>query len=211
MGGYAIVASAFGFKNIRKCSKWTQEEIEHGILNVIDILKLDRMPSKSETNLATGNTSLGVAITKRHGFYWWAKKLGLDIKKSETQFGNIWEEECYNTLKNKFEKVEKTWLRAPYDILINNSIKIDVKSATPTHGETGYSCHTFALNKRMPDCDIYVLYAISDENTIEKVMIIPSVFVCQVTISTGKISKYDQYIDRWDYIDSLNNSLSMLT
>jgi len=126
------------------------------------------------------------------------------MKESDSEFGHFWENECFKTLTLKNYKAERTWERSPYDILVNNKIRIDVKSACPYFGKTGYRVHTFALNKRIPTCDIYVLYALyENKKDIERIMIVPSSIVGQISISVGSKSKYHQYTDRWDYIDIL--------
>jgi len=183
--------------------KWTEKQIEEAIFNMINSLKLDRMPTQNEMNSFYGNKGLSVVVGRRYGHEWWSKKLGLENKESDSKFGHIWENNCFEYLKTKYNKIEKTGVLCPYDILVNNKIRIDVKSATPYFGKTGYKCHTFELNKKIPTCDIYILYALYDNGIdIERIFIIPSKYIPQISISVGSKSKYDKYIDKWDYIEN---------
>ena len=70
-----------------------QEETEKRIFDVIKGMGIDRMPSLSETNTFTGNTSLGNRIMKSGGFKHWASKLNVKIKNSNVKFGDKYENE----------------------------------------------------------------------------------------------------------------------
>lgn len=64
--------------------KWDDDLIESKIHEVMRVLSISRMPSASETELILRNSSLSNKISKTGGFSKWAKKLGLEIKESET-------------------------------------------------------------------------------------------------------------------------------
>lgn len=51
---------------------WTEEQIEQGILEVMKILNIDRMPSSSETISALNYNGLSMAIQRSGGFKKWA-------------------------------------------------------------------------------------------------------------------------------------------
>ena len=94
---------------------------------------------------------------------------------------------------------QKTAPRHPYDLLVENSVKIDVKSAKLFKiNNTQY--FTFNLEKTHQTCDLYVFYCIEND-VIVKTLIIPSYILSGKTqLSIGHKSKYDKYIDRWDLI-----------
>ncbi|WP_252233748.1 hypothetical protein [Clostridium sp. ZS1] len=90
----------------------------------------------------------------------------------------------------------------PYDLLVNDNVKIDVKSSNKYLSSAGWNSYSFNLEKFNPTCDIYIIYCIQDE----KLLIIPSKFLKQTQLCiTDKTSKYDIYKDRWDYIEQYNS------
>lgn len=178
-----------------------QEETEKRIFDVIKGMGIDRMPSLSETNTFTGNTSLGNRIMKSGGFKYWASKLNVKIKNSNVKFGDKYENEICNKLKCHFDNVERTSVRFPYDILVNGKTKIDVKASRLFKGGTTGCFYTFNLESKYPRSDFYIVCCITDNDEIEKILVIPSfVMEGKVQLSIGKNSVYDKYIERWDLI-----------
>lgn len=97
----------------------------------------------------------------------------------------------------------------PYDLLVNNCLKIDVKSSHLYKGKDG-NFYTFRTGKRYATCDVYVLVALDDSDELVKTYIIPSSKVFnKIQISMGEYnSKYDIYLDRWDILSDYTNFLS---
>jgi hypothetical protein len=92
-------------------------------------------------------------------------------------------------------------LRYPFDLLVNNCVKIDVKVANPKTYEHKPLVHTFATNKPNPTCDIYLLFTLDCDGEIDNSYIVPSICARVKTIeinSNGK--KYHEFVNRWDYI-----------
>ena len=181
--------------------KWNEETIKEGILEVIKALNTNRMPTRVEIENLTGNSALTNIISKKGGFRHWAEKLGLDTKESDTNFGIKGEELAEKILVEKGYKVEQMTVKHPYDILVNDDIKIDIKTSRRYYYKDDNYMYSFRLEKRYPTCDLYMFLCIH-EDKVEKVMIIPSKFLHQTQVSIGEQSKYDQYIDRYDYIES---------
>ena len=181
--------------------RWNEETIKKEIYDIVDVMGINRMPTRVEIENITGNSSLTGVISKRGGFRYWADKLGLKIKESETQFGTKGEELAEKILTNKGYKVEQMTVKHPYDILVNDDIKIDIKTSRRYYYKDDNYMYSFRLEKRYPTCDLYMFLCIH-EDKVEKVMIIPSKFLHQTQVSIGEQSKYDQYIDRYDYIES---------
>lgn len=183
---------------------WNDEKIKEKILEVKNGLGIDRMPSMKETEQFYNNSCLTSAISHRRGWRRYAEELGLEIKKSETEFGKANEMFVKELLGQRGYSIEKMNQNHPYDILINNNVKIDVKASRLYKGENG-CFYAFNLEKEYPTCDIFVLVAIDDDDS-KKIYVLPSAMVSgQTQISVGSIkSKYDVYIDRWDYIDSFD-------
>lgn len=183
---------------------WTEKMVEQEIKEVMRAMNIDRMPSRSEIELIRGDTSLTNKITKTGGFYFWANKLGLEIKNSETKFGYEIEKKISEKLAGDGYSCILTSIRHPYDILVDGCVKIDVKSAKKTRVKEGL-VYSFNLEKKEQTCDVYVAVCLGDEESIEKIYVIPAhIMTGKKQLCLGvKNSIYDSYIDRWDIIEKL--------
>lgn len=187
--------------------KWTDQMVADGILEVMNFIGIDRMPTYKEMNDYYSNSKLANRITKTGGSHYWADKLNIPMKHSESQLGFEIELEVESMLKEKGFKCELTSIRHPYDILVNGRVKIDVKSANESevHGSSVYS---FGLAKAQPTCDVYIAACLDMKKSIKKIFVIPA------HVMTGKTqlclgvnhSKYDLYINRWDIISSFDEA-----
>lgn len=160
------------------------------------------MPSKAIVEKINGDSRLSNAISKHGGFFVWAKRLGLEMLDSETKTGKLYEEFCVNYITNILKKqCETTSVKHPYDLLVCNNVKIDVKAGHLYKGANG-NFYTFNLEKKQPTCDIFICYCINDME-IEKTYVIPSCFLsgkCQLSIGEVE-SSYDHFKDKWEYIE----------
>ena len=199
-GGSSYWLNKLNLKRKPKVLKWNDEEIEKNIKAAMKSLQIERMPSSNELK-SLGRNDLHCAISKSGIKYsGWANKLGIELKISETYKGNKYE----YIIKEKIErlsdhlKAEKMSTGHPYDLLINKCVKVDVKVSSPNmkNGRV----HTFGLNKVHSTCDIYVCVALDEADQIERIFIIPSPHVQIVTLCVGEKSKYNKYIDNWDFI-----------
>lgn len=157
-----------------------------------------KMPTSTELKLI-GRNDLHVAIQKSKKHSGWAEHLKLERKMSETLFGQNGEELAASNLESLGYKVEQMSTKYPYDLLVNDTVKIDVKTAKP-YLLRGSRVHTFALNKPDPTCDIYIIRALSETGELERNLVIPSHFVRFKTLCIGADSKYNKYHERFDYI-----------
>lgn len=186
--------------------RWTDELIQEKVLEVKKALALDRMPSRKECSQYFHDEALVNAISKKIGWYTLANKMGLKIKASETYFGKSQEQEAFELLSAMGFSVRKMAQNFPYDLLVDDSVKIDVKASHLYRGKNG-NFYTFNLEKDYATCDIYLLFAINDKNDRVMTFIVPSKFVisqCQISIGELK-SKYHRFIDRWDYIETASS------
>ena len=89
----------------------------------------------------------------------------------------------------------------PYDLLTDNSVKIDVKVSKKFINNCNAMAYTFNLEKREPTCDIFILYCVEDDESIDKILVIPAcTLLGQTQIGVGKESKWDAYKDKFDFI-----------
>lgn len=177
--------------------RWTDSIVEEEIIAVVKVLGEDRMPSKSECDSITGNYALTNAIKRYGGFDYFANKLNLKIKESESKLGHKGEVQVKKKLENLGYKVERMRLKHPYDLLVNDNIKIDVKTSSKYKSPEGWNSYSFNLEKENPTCDIYIFLCLEDD----KYLIIPSKFLKQTQLTIGEVSKYDKYKDCWGYIN----------
>jgi hypothetical protein len=176
------------------------EEIIDKIKYVMESLNVNTMPSRNEIIQIIGNDSLHNKIVRTGGYQLWANKLNLELKDSETKTGWNYEKYAIELLENKNYKVQRMTTGYPFDLLINNNIRIDIKSGS-AYLLKGSRCHTFGINKRYATCDLYLIFALSEQQKLERSFIIPANMLRVVTMSIGEISKYNKYINRWDLID----------
>ena len=191
-------------------NKWSEELIRDGVMEVKEGLKLDRMPTRKECTEFTNSCTLSVAISRRDGgWYGLANELGLPIKESETTTGKKYEKLIKNILESKGFTVSQMSQNFAYDLLVNDCLKIDVKSSHLYKGKEG-NFYTFRTGKKYATCDIYLLVAVNDAEEIVKTFILPSSKVIKnIQISMGEYhSKYDVYLDRWDILTDYSNFFS---
>lgn len=186
--------------------KWSHLDICNEIYRVMNTLNIKRMPSAPECNLVTGNAALSSVITKRGGFNWLAKHLNLEQSECETRLGRNTEKVIKEMIEELGYKVEHMSIKHPYDLLVNENIKIDVKASNKYFSKDNWTSYSFHLEKSNPTCDIYIIVCIDKDKNFERILVIPSKFLTQTQLCiSGSKSKYDIYKDRWDYIDTYNS------
>ena len=125
--------------------RWDDSLIKKGVMEVVKICELGRMPSRTECIKFYGNHKLANAITRRNGgWYTLAKELGLAIKESETYLGKTQENVVCQMLAKRGFEVEKMPQTFPYDILVDNCVKIDVKASRLYKGSSAVDSFVIA-------------------------------------------------------------------
>ena len=176
--------------------KWSHNLIKSELINVIDNLGIDYMPSCVDIVRVTNNYKLINAISKSGGVRYWANELNLKLKKSTTRTGNDAEWVIADILKSFGFNVNKMGSNCAYDLDVNG-VKVDVKFSRRFDSIQGWSSYSFNLEKKNPTCDIYIMIC---GGVNERVLIIPSKFLKQTQVCLGLKSKYDIFENRWDYI-----------
>ncbi len=192
--------------------RWTDHDIKQAVITVVDSCGLDRMPSRKECVDFYNSESLANAVSRRYGgWYKLANDLGLPIKKSETYLGKIHEGVATNMLTDRGFSVVRMPQNFPYDLLVDDAVKVDVKASRLYRGKLG-NFYTYNLEKKYATCDLYILFALDDESNIVDTYIVPSKFVINNTqISIGEFnSKYHKFKDRWDYIADMSRYINSL-
>ena len=108
--------------------KWNDGDVEHEIMNIVNTLKLDHFPTKSEMEDFYGNKSLSNKVSRSGGSRYYADLLKLKIVSCESEFGNFYEEFAIDDIFEHTGLLSlHTNIRYPYDILTDGNIKVDVK------------------------------------------------------------------------------------
>lgn len=185
---------------------WTQEKILQSVKDCMDATGLTRMPSRSELSGYYGNNKVTNAIKRfPGGYYKVAELLKIEMKKSETQFGKYGEELAIKLLEEHGFSVERMTTRYVYDLYVNGSVKVDVKTARPSRANKSF-CYSFNLEKRFPTCDVYFLIAKNEKK--ENIYIVPaSINQTQIGLGTGT-TVYSKYQDRYDIITDMSKAFA---
>lgn len=145
--------------NREEKTHWTQDKILLYVKACMSATGLTRMPSRSELSEYYGNDKLTNAIRRfPGGYYKIAEILNVEMKESETQFGKYGEDLATKLLEEHGFAVERMSTRYAYDLYVNGSVKVDVKTARPSKANKSF-CYSFNLEKRFPTCDVYFLIA----------------------------------------------------
>lgn len=191
---------------------WTDEMIATEIKAVMSALNINRMPSNNEIVNVRKSTDLSNIITKRGGFYKWAENLNLPTKESDTKTGSTYELYAMATMISKGFLAERMSFRHPYDLLVNKSIKVDVKVSKAYWLRGSSLVNTVGLGKKFATCDLYLIYLLAESGELDRTLIIPGHEVRHKYLNIGKHSKYNKYVDRWDLFqvyDSLKENLKI--
>lgn len=190
--------------------KWTEEMIIEKVLEVSNKNGGKCMPTSSQLLDYYGDYSLINQISKKYGFNRLAIKLGLKMSKSTTNLGFEYEMDIFEFIFSKLGlNAEKMDTKFPYDILVEDFIKIDVKCSNLVEGRSYY---TFNLEKNKPKCDILICLGLGENKEILKTYIIPSFLMSgkkQLSVGLGN-SKYDKYLDNWSLIDDYMELLNKI-
>lgn len=193
--------------NQEEKTHWTQDKILLYVKACMSATGLTRMPSRSELSEYYGNDKLTNAIRRfPGGYYKIAEILNVKMKESETQFGKYGEDLATKLLEEHGFAVERMSTRYAYDLYVNGSVKVDVKTArlSKTSGTAFY--YSFNLEKRFPTCDIYFLIARNEDG--ESIYIVPA-SINQTQIGIGeKKTKYIKYQDRYDIIADMSKAFA---
>lgn len=185
--------------------KWTDDMVKQEVLSVMKALNISRLPTKSECDSVTKSTALSNVISKRFGWYKLAEIMSLSIKECETTTGKKFEAVATDILCEKGFIVKRMVQNHPFDLLVNGTVKINVKASNLYNGTSG-NFYSFGLGYNNHSCDFFMLLELNDKEVV-RVMIVPSVDVMNIKqISVGVISsKYHKYTDCYNFITNLSN------
>ena len=183
--------------------EWDDKLICEKLQAMTRYMKEPKMPTHKEMNEFYHDRALSNAVSKHGGTKYFANLLNLPLKDCEAKVGDIYEDVCEKYIRDEMNlKVERMKYRYPYDLLVEQCVKIGVMSSKLFISSIDTCFYTFHLDKRKPTCDILVCYCIDENDKIVKTYVIPShVLYDHVQLSIGVYnSLYDKYLDNWDLI-----------
>ena len=139
---------------------WTDEKLHQELIQICAGTGV--FPSNQDL-IKLGRQDLSNQIVRRGGFIAWSKRLGYRRKESDSDKGWDGELKCIKKLAELGFKAEKTdRVRSPYDILVNECLRIDVKTAK--YAEYG-ACRGwfYRLGKNL-NADLIMLYQADTED-----------------------------------------------
>ena len=178
--------------------EWTDEKIERCIMAIANKFDPARMPTNREVIEMSGTYALSNAIQKNGGYEYWANKLGLEQKYSESKLGMEYEHLIAEILEARGHEVVMTPTKHPYDLLVDGCVKVDVKVSNESLVR-GSSVHAYRISKKLHTCDFYVCC----ENDGDKCIYVIPAHICsgQTQVEMGYETKYEQYRDAFHLID----------
>lgn len=196
-------------KGVRSMSNitWTDKRIESELIESMRMLGLTRMPTAAELRDLYGDNRLAGRVS-RDGYECWAQRIGVPMADNQHGFAVGWEKYTIGILRGWYYQCEPTSIKHPYDLLINGSVKADVKASKMD--ETGR--YNFHIAKNLPKADVYIMWCVADNEDVMDVYIIPAHILYghpNIAIRPGK-SKLDCYRNRWDIIDTLSETFQKM-
>lgn len=184
--------------------RWTEENITKQIKPIIELY--GRMPTIDEMDAFTGDRALGRAIIYKGGVDYWAQKLGTQLKNCTAHRGHAVEEQITNWLRGLGFHVVRQGTLAPYDLLIDHCIRVNVKSSLLRNGDINY---LFRTGKQQTpatagghQCDLYLCCGIDKHAIVLWRAFIPASAVPDLGLS---LPDPPQNSERWaKYLENVD-------
>ncbi len=173
------------------------------------IQKYNRMPTAQELN-GNGRGNLTNAINRGGGFQKFADMFDVPKKRTSTSKGERVEKAVAKQLSQKGFTVELTSSKCPYDILVNNSLRVDVKMATNDDKEKlfVYSLRDKGLS---PTCDVYALCRCGrSKDIIYDIYFVPALVLLQQTVSISGSPKWTPWRENYEVLRNLEAFLPQI-
>jgi hypothetical protein len=138
---------------------WTLKRIRSAIQPTVD--EFGRMPTKKELD-DRGLTKLSSVVSNK-GYQIVANALGIDMKDCTIRQALNKENEVIEIIREMGLKAEPTAYKAPFDILVENQLRIDVKMGSRSTKRPNQ--FIFRMDaKNYQSCDLYILCATEGES-----------------------------------------------
>lgn len=175
---------------------WTDDLLERQLVGIIAGSGV--MPTAKSLR-DYGRNDIACQLSRRGGFLAWADRLGVKRSLSDSDTGWKGEKELFDLLISKgFSVVRPNGVKSPFDLLVNDVLRIDVKSAE--YVEYGASKGWFYRIGKIPQADVIALYKLDTGDCyFLPWQICPKT---NVTISRGG-GRYKSFLNRYDLLSTL--------
>lgn len=143
-----------------------------------------------------GRNDLANSISRRGGFIHWSERLGIARADSDSDFGWSGEIAFQKLLESRgYQVVRSSAVKAPFDLLVDDVLRVDVKTANKATYGTGSGWY-YRIGK-IVQADLVVLYQFDTGEFYG----LPwhSCNATNITVSAGG-GKYAAYRNNWDLI-----------
>jgi hypothetical protein len=180
----------------KKRTRWTEALLVSRINAVVGDSK--RFPTNSHL-VEIGQGDLSNQITKRGGFIYWANRLGIERDISDSDIGWEGEKRAHTLLEARgFSVIRSERVRWPFDLLVNNSLRVDVKTAS--YAAYGASTGWFFRIGKSPQADLIALYR-SDKDDM---YLIPWYHVPKTNITISPTGmKYSRFLNAYEIVERM--------
>lgn len=204
VGGFKYLSNKYNIPLSSDFSKnkYSDEYIYIKLKDMISKTKLEYFPTRQEMiDFCNGNNHLCNLVYKRGGCKYWADKVGLPLKESDTKTGWLGEDILQEKLLSLNYKVEKQTTGNGFDFLVEDYVKTECKYSHLYKGGSG-NFYAFNLDSSAKNSDI-IVFICEDDNGDRNFLVIPTFKILNITtLSVGENkSKYYQYMDKFNYID----------
>lgn len=177
----------------RNRAYWNEQKI------IDEILKFNAKEIPTSNFLKSiKRADLSSAISKHGGWEYFSEKTGLPMKKSDTLTGWNGEDEIEKILNNLGYKTTRAKTKDHYDILLDDCLRIDVKTAK--YAEYGYSTGWFYRMGKTITADIAILYQSDTKNYY----IVPWFIATSSNVTITKTGgTYQKYFMNNDLLDKM--------
>jgi len=183
--------------HVRK--SWDDGEIERDLK--VEAKKYGRMPTANELSSA-GKGDLANAIRRSELlFRGWAKKIGVPLKHCETHRSFKMEQWVKAELEERGHGVELTTAKCSYDLLVDSSLKVEVKMAKRTivtQRSIDAFVFSFGAKPESRDIDFAVLVCVDKDDNPLKVYVLSCEFCQQQTISITGSHRWKPFLNAWN-------------
>lgn len=178
-------------------TEWTDEKVASRIQKILDAT--GKFPTSSYLREYHQN-DLMCQISKRGGFEFWATKMGVSRAPSDSDTGWDGEKLLVVILGNRGFRCKRqdsvTW---PFDILVDDVLRVDVKSAN--YAEYGHSTGWFFRIGKKPQADVIALLKMDTKD----VYFVPWYHCTETNITITKTGKrYSAFLNNFELLGRMS-------
>lgn len=181
---------------ISERKRWTDDMIASRIIKHVG--GTGKFPTNTELQ-KTGQNDLACQISKKGGYVYWANRLGMNRGVYDSDVGWEGEKKAQTLFEARgFTVVRSERIQWPFDLLVNNCLRVDVKTAS--YAAYGASTGWFFRIGKSPQADLIALYR-SDKDDM---YLIPWYHVPKTNITISPTGmKYSRFLNAYEIVERM--------